>query len=134
MPEAAGMSKGRVREAHAFIEAHRKQHGVQALCPDPRGGAEREGILHEVQDVRIDERNLRVAVKTIASALGDDVSEESRFSTHACQNGSRVAAVFPPCSVGGTSLALSNPLSTRRRHAVSRGVPWAAPSAVRAHS
>ena len=34
---------------------------------------ERHGVLCEACDVRIDERNLRVAVKNIARALGDDV-------------------------------------------------------------
>ena len=37
---------------------------------------EREGVVHEATDIRLDERNLRVAVKNIARALGDDVSEE----------------------------------------------------------
>jgi pilus assembly protein CpaF len=37
---------------------------------------ERDGVLREVLDVQLDERNLRVAVKNIARALGDDVSEE----------------------------------------------------------
>ena len=35
-----------------------------------------DGLLQEVVDVGLDERNLRVAVKNIAQALGDDVSEE----------------------------------------------------------
>jgi len=62
----------------------------QADCtPDPgRGGqrdhgqrletvfVEREGLPREAVDVSLDERNLRVAVKNIAQALGDDVSEE----------------------------------------------------------
>ena len=37
---------------------------------------EREGLPREAVDVSLDERNLRVAVKNIAQALGDDVSEE----------------------------------------------------------
>src|SRR6202521_4756740 len=37
---------------------------------------ERHGLLEEVADVHVDERNLKVAVKNIARALGDDVSDE----------------------------------------------------------
>ena len=34
---------------------------------------ERQGMVREVHGVQVDERNLRVAVKNIARALGDDV-------------------------------------------------------------
>jgi pilus assembly protein CpaF len=67
---------------------------------------ERAGLLEEVQDVRVDERNLKVAVKNIARALGDDVSEEKPILDSRLPDGSRVAAVFPPCSVGGTTLTI----------------------------
>jgi pilus assembly protein CpaF len=67
---------------------------------------ERAGMLEEVQDVRVDERNLRVAVKNIARALGDDVSEEMPILDSRLPDGSRVAAVFSPCSVGGTTLTI----------------------------
>ena len=67
---------------------------------------ERAGRLEEVPDVRVDERNLKVAVKNIARALGDDVSEEQPILDSRLPDGSRVAAVFPPCSVGGTTLTI----------------------------
>jgi pilus assembly protein CpaF len=67
---------------------------------------ERDGLLSEVTDVSLDERNLRVAVKNIARALGDDVSEEQPILDARLPDGSRVAAVFPPCSVGGTTLTI----------------------------
>jgi pilus assembly protein CpaF len=67
---------------------------------------EREGLLREVANVSLDERNLRVAVKNIARALGDDVSEEHPILDARLPDGSRVAAVFPPCSVGGTTLTI----------------------------
>jgi len=67
---------------------------------------ERAGLLEEVQDVRVDERNLKVAVKNIARALGDDVSEEKAILDSRLPDGSRLAAVFPPCSVGGTTLTI----------------------------
>lgn len=67
---------------------------------------ERAGLLEEVPDVQLDERNLKVAVKNIARALGDDVSEEKPILDSRLPDGSRVAAVFPPCSVGGTTLTI----------------------------
>ena len=55
---------------------------------------EREGLVREVGDVNLDERNLRVAVKNIARALGDDVSEEQPILDARLPDGSRVAAVL----------------------------------------
>jgi pilus assembly protein CpaF len=56
--------------------------------------------------VRVDERNLIVAVKNIARALGDDVSEAQPILDSRLPDGSRVAAILPPCSVGGTTLTI----------------------------
>lgn len=67
---------------------------------------ERQGVVREVTGVRLDERNLRVAVKNIARALGDDISEEQPILDSRLPDGSRVAAVFPPCSLGGTTLTI----------------------------
>ncbi|MGB7217312.1 MAG: ATPase, T2SS/T4P/T4SS family [Vicinamibacterales bacterium] len=67
---------------------------------------EREGRLHAVEGVQLDERNLRVAVKNIARALGDDVSDEQPILDARLPDGSRVAAIVPPCSVGGTTLTI----------------------------
>jgi pilus assembly protein CpaF len=67
---------------------------------------ERHGLVEEITDVRVDERNLRVAVKNIARALGDDVSEEIPILDSRLPDGSRVAAILPPCSLGGTTLTI----------------------------
>jgi pilus assembly protein CpaF len=67
---------------------------------------ERAGTLTPVTGVHLDERNLRVAVKNIARALGDDISEEQPILDARLEDGSRVAAVFPPCSLGGTTLTI----------------------------
>jgi pilus assembly protein CpaF len=67
---------------------------------------ERQGLIEAIDGVVIDERNLKVAVKNIARALGDDVSEEKPILDSRLPDGSRVAAVFPPCSVGGTTLTI----------------------------
>jgi pilus assembly protein CpaF len=67
---------------------------------------ERQGVVTEVTDVALDQRNLTVAVKNIARALGDDVSEEKPILDSRLPDGSRVAAVMPPCSLGGTTLTI----------------------------
>ena len=67
---------------------------------------ERQGALSEVCDVDLDPRNLTVAVKNIARALGDDFSEEKPILDSRLPDGSRVAAVLPPCSLGGTTLTI----------------------------
>src|SRR5688572_6363610 len=67
---------------------------------------ERDGVVHPVDGVVIEERSLRVAVKNIARILGDDVSEGTPILDARLPDGSRVAAVFPPCSLGGTTLTI----------------------------
>jgi pilus assembly protein CpaF len=67
---------------------------------------ERDGVMEMVHGVTLEERSLRVAVKNIARILGDDVSEETPILDARLPDGSRVAAVFPPCSLGGTTLTI----------------------------
>lgn len=67
---------------------------------------ERDGAVQPVDGVEIEERSLTVAVRNIARALGDDVSEERPILDSRLPDGSRVAAVLPPCSVGGTTLTI----------------------------
>src|SRR5262249_45970063 len=52
------------------------------------------------------ERFLTVAVKNIARRLGDDISESKPILDSRLPDGSRVAAVFPPCSLGGVTLTI----------------------------
>lgn len=67
---------------------------------------ERSGHLQEVPGVMISERSLQVAIRNIARALGDDISEEKPLLDSRLPDGSRVAAVFPPCAVTGTVLTI----------------------------
>jgi pilus assembly protein CpaF len=67
---------------------------------------ERDGIVHPVEGVTLEERSLRVAVRNIARILGDDVSEEAPILDARLPCGSRVAAILPPCSLGGTTLTI----------------------------
>jgi pilus assembly protein CpaF len=67
---------------------------------------ERSGRLEEVPGVTIPERSLQVAVRNIARALGGEISEEKPLLDSRLPDGSRVAAVIPPCSVGGPTLTI----------------------------
>ena len=67
---------------------------------------ERGGVLDQADGLHLEERNLQVAVRNIARTLGDDVSEEQPILDARLPDGSRVAAVIPPCSIGGTTLTI----------------------------
>jgi pilus assembly protein CpaF len=67
---------------------------------------ERDGRVESVPGVSIPEKSLQVAVRNIARALGDEISEEKPLLDSRLPDGSRVAAVIPPCSVGGTTLTI----------------------------
>jgi pilus assembly protein CpaF len=67
---------------------------------------ERAGCLELVHGVVIAEKPLKVAIRNIARLLGDDVSEEKPLLDARLPDGSRLSAVFAPCSVGGTTLAI----------------------------
>jgi pilus assembly protein CpaF len=67
---------------------------------------ERDGRLAAVDGVTVRENSLQVAVRNIARALGDDISEEKPLLDSRLPDGSRVAAVVPPCSLGGTTLTI----------------------------
>jgi pilus assembly protein CpaF len=67
---------------------------------------ERDGRLQALPDVTVREQNLRVAVRNLARALGDDISEEQPLLDSRLPDGSRVAAALPPVSLGGTTLTI----------------------------
>jgi pilus assembly protein CpaF len=67
---------------------------------------EKAGFLQQVQGVSLGERALMVAVKNIARRLGDDVSEAKPILDSRLPDGSRVAAVIPPCSLTGVTLTI----------------------------
>jgi pilus assembly protein CpaF len=90
---------------------------IEALIHDPEisdimvnGAAgvfiEKRGEMRSVPGVAIQEKSLQVAVRNIARALGDEISEEKPLLDSRLPDGSRVAAVFPPCAVGGTVLTI----------------------------
>src|ERR1700739_3184232 len=67
---------------------------------------ERRGVLEPVNGVSLGERALLVAVKNIARRLGDDISEANPVLDSRLPDGSRVAAVVPPCSLRGVTLTI----------------------------
>jgi pilus assembly protein CpaF len=73
---------------------------------------ERQGLLQQVSGVSLGERALMVAVKNIARRLGDDISEAKPILDSRLPDGSRVAAVIPPCSLRGVTLTIRK-FSTR---------------------
>src|SRR3984893_15054582 len=90
---------------------------IEALILDPeisdimvngssRVFIEKHGDLRSVPGVAISEKSLQVAVRNIARVLGDEISEEKPILDSRLPDGSRVEAVFPPCSVSGTILCI----------------------------
>lgn len=90
---------------------------IEALLRDPevsdimvnasgRVFIEKYGQLQSIAGVTLGEKSLQVAVRNIARTLGDEVSEEVPLLDARLPDGSRVAAIFPPCAVGGTILAI----------------------------
>jgi energy-coupling factor transporter ATP-binding protein EcfA2 len=67
---------------------------------------ERAGYLEQIEGVTLNEKSLMVAVKNIARRLGDDISEEKPILDSRLPDGSRVAAVIPPCSLNGVTLTI----------------------------
>jgi pilus assembly protein CpaF len=67
---------------------------------------EKNGFLERAQGVSIGDRALLVAVKNIARRLGNDISEASPILDSRLPDGSRVAAVIPPCSLRGVTLTI----------------------------
>jgi len=67
---------------------------------------EKGGFIEPVRGVQLGEKSLMVAVKNIARRLGDDISESKPILDSRLPDGSRVAAVIPPCSVNGVTLTI----------------------------
>lgn len=67
---------------------------------------EREGGVEAVSGRTLESRNLSVAIKNIARACGDEISETQPLLDARLEDGSRVAAMFPPCAVTGPVLTI----------------------------
>jgi pilus assembly protein CpaF len=67
---------------------------------------EKNGYLQPAKGVSIGDKALMVAVKNIARRLGNDISEAKPILDSRLPDGSRVAAVIPPCSLRGVTLTI----------------------------
>jgi pilus assembly protein CpaF len=67
---------------------------------------ERDGTIEPVADRTLETRNLTVAIKNIARACGDEISDIQPLLDARLEDGSRVAAMFPPCAVTGPVLTI----------------------------
>jgi pilus assembly protein CpaF len=67
---------------------------------------ERDGFVQQVSGIALGDRSLTVAVKNIARRLGDDISESKPILDSRLPDGSRIAAVIPPCSLSGVTLTI----------------------------
>jgi len=67
---------------------------------------EKNGFLEQAKGISMGDRALMVAVKNIARRLGNDISEANPILDSRLPDGSRVAAVIPPCSLGGVTLTI----------------------------
>jgi len=67
---------------------------------------EKNGFIQQVKGVSLGEKALMVAVKNIARRLGGDISESKPILDSRLPDGSRVAAVIPPCSLSGVTLTI----------------------------
>src|SRR5713101_4415625 len=67
---------------------------------------ERAGRVEAVPGLTLSPKSLEVAVRNIARRLGDDISEEKPVLDSRLPDGSRVAAVVPPCSLHGVTLTI----------------------------
>jgi pilus assembly protein CpaF len=65
---------------------------------------EKAGYVQPVLGVKLTPESLIVAVKNIAR--GDDISEAKPILDSRLPDGSRVAAVIPPCSIHGVALTI----------------------------
>ena len=68
---------------------------------------ERGGLVEPAAlQAPLTERSLQVAIRNIARILGDEIGEEKPLLDARLPDGSRVAAVFPPCAVQGTTFTI----------------------------
>src|SRR5260370_38998521 len=68
---------------------------------------EKHGRMERFPGVTIPEKSLQVAARNIARSLDDEISEESPLLDSRLPDGTRVAIVLFPVSVGGTSVTIT---------------------------
>lgn len=74
---------------------------------------ERKGKLERVPESFASEDDLRAAVNSIAQSVGRRIDDESPRLDARLPDGSRIAAVIPPCSRKGTTLSIRKFTNTK---------------------
>ena len=67
---------------------------------------ERSGRVEAISDLTLSPKSLEVTVRIIARRLGDDISDGKPVLDSRLPDGSRIAAVMPPCSLHGVTLTI----------------------------
>ena len=81
---------------------------VADVCINGSSGVyvERQGVMARVEGLSIPPDHLNAAIEQIARVLGQDITEQDPILDTRLPNGSRVAAVYPPCSPGGATVTI----------------------------
>jgi pilus assembly protein CpaF len=74
--------------------------------PGSRVFIERAGLIEEIPGIQLSDKALLIAIRNIARSLGDDISEDKPILDSRLPDGSRLAAVIPPCSLNGITLTI----------------------------
>ena len=81
---------------------------VADLCINGAAGVfvERDGTMARAEGASIEEEALSAAIQQIARVLGRDITEQDPILDTRLPNGSRVAALYKPCSPCGTTVTI----------------------------
>lgn len=67
---------------------------------------ERDGLMSVVQGLRMERDHINAVIEQIARVLGRDITEKDPIQDLRLPNGSRVGAVYSPCSPHGPTLTI----------------------------
>src|SRR5215469_11975678 len=81
---------------------------IADLCINGTAGVfvERDGVMGRAEGVSIGEEQLSAAIQQIARVLGKDITEQDPILDTRLPNGSRVAALYKPCSPHGATVTI----------------------------
>lgn len=82
--------------------------GVSDLCINGDRGVfvERNGAMHQIHGLGMQRDHLNAAIEQIARVLGRDITEQDPLQDLRLPDGSRVAAVYQPCSPNGATVTI----------------------------
>jgi pilus assembly protein CpaF len=81
---------------------------VTDLCINGTAGVfvERNGVMSAADGLSIGDEQLSAAIQQIARVLGKDITEQDPILDTRLPNGSRVAALYKPCSPNGVTVTI----------------------------